>query len=320
MKLYVCISLDVEEEGLFTSHYPRSNLSLANVPLIRRLEPLYGELGLPLTLFCAYSVFANDQAANAVLWMRDHCSAEIGAHLHHWNTPPLENDAESAPPCHTHLLPPELLEQRLANLLKLGAQVAGAPLTSFRMGRWDLKNILLPLLAKYAIRVDSSICPLRIFAGGADHFLAPCQPYWVQITPCQRILEAPVTQIPLLPALARLWRKFAPPSLMDAFHFFGALSANPLWHCALIRRLAARLHTWRGGTVLNFFWHSSEMMPKGSPHIPNQAAADRLLGDIFAFCRWLNEHYDVQPVTASQLAALPLPYPARFSLGGPGDW
>lgn len=320
MKLYVCISLDVEEEGLFSSHYAHANLSLANVPLIRRLEPLYAESGFPLTLFCAHSVFANEQAAQAVIWMHDHCAAEIGAHLHHWSTPPFAEETESGPPVRTHLLSPALLEQRLITLLRLGRQTAGYPLTSFRMGRWDLKNILLPLLAKHGIIVDSSICPLRSFAGGADHFLAPCEPYWVRTAPDQRILEAPVTQIPLSRRLARIWRKFAPASIRDSFHFFAALSANPLWHGALARRWAVRLHTWRGGGILNFFWHSSEMMPKGSPHIPNQAAADRLLASVFAFCRWLRANYDVQPVTASQLPTLPLPYPERETLSGPGDW
>lgn len=320
MKLYVCISLDVEEEGLFCGKYPREHLSLNNVSLLKRLTPLYNELGFPLTLFCAYSVLADDKAGETAIWMRDHCAAEIGAHLHHWSTPPLTG-SECEPPQRTHLVERELLRKRLQTLLEAGRKLAGAPLTSFRMGRWDLKNILLPMLAEHGILVDSSICPLRAFRGGADHFLAPPEPYWTVTATNQRILEAPVTQISIWPHLAHLWHKLAPKNMLDYYHFFGALSANPLWHGPLAMRCAVRLHTLRGGTILNFFWHSSEMMPKGSPHIQNQAAASRLLANISAFCRWLRARYEVIPVTATQLADLPIQYPARtLPQNKQGDW
>lgn len=322
MKLYVCISLDVEEEGLFSGKYPRSRMSVTNVPLLKRLAPLYRDFGFPVTLFCAYSVFADNMASEAISWMRDYCGAEIGAHLHHWSTPPLSDKGEYGPPLRTHKVDRELLCQRLETLLAAGEKIAGQPITSFRMGRWDLKSMLLPMLAEHGILVDSSICPLRFFKDGPDHFLAPADPYWVNIGPDRQILEAPITQISLFRPLARLWRATVPNNLLDCYHFLGALSANPLWHGPLAMRLATRLHTWRDGAVLNFFWHSSEMMPKGSPHIPDQAAADRLLATIFSFCRWLLDTYDVQPVTATQLAGLPLCYPERSlcAVRGQGDW
>lgn len=319
MKLFVCISLDVEEEGLFSGNYPRTKLSVTNVAYIKRLAPLWDELGFPLTLFCAYPVFSDASARKTVLWMRDNCQAEIGAHLHHWSTPPL-NSGHAEAPVRTHLMRPMLLRQRLRSLLSAGAKCNGTPLTSFRMGRWDLKNMLLPMLAEEGIRVDSSICPLRVFSNGADHFLAPADPYWVQTSPGRRILEAPVTQIPLWHSLARAWHKAAPGKLMDSFHFFGALSANPFWHRPAVCRWAARLHALRGGHVLNFFWHSSEMMPHGSPHVPDTKTAEAMLRRIFEFCRWLRKNHDVQPVTATQLAKLPLDYPVRGVENPMGDW
>lgn len=318
-KLYVCISLDVEEEGLFSGAYAASNVTVKNVSLLKRLAPISSDLGLPLTLFCAYSVFEDKEASATILWLRDNYGAEIGAHLHHWSTPPIEV-APPGTPERTHRLNHEILAARLANLLTEGQKVTGTPLTSFRMGRWDLKKELLPLLARNGIKVDSSVCPLRAFRDGPDHFLAPSIPWWVH-TEAGPILEAPLTQVPLWPPLAILWHKLwhTSPRLLDTFHFFGALSPNPVWHSLSIMKVAAKLNIRRGNPLLNLFLHSSELMPGGSPHTPNQAASDALLAKLTNFCRWLRQNFDLSGITASAVADLPcVSWPVRTPAAS--DW
>ena len=320
--LRVVVSLDVEEEGLFSGSYKATGCSTRNVGLLPTLASLSQELGFPLTLFCAYTVLTSAECRPTLEWMRDVCGAEIAAHLHHWSTPPFGSATGDGPPIRTHLLPSELLRSRLRNLLAAGRDFQAAPLTSFRMGRWDLKASLLPLLAEEGITLDSSICPLRAFAGGADHFLAPADPYWPEQIPGHNLLEAPITQLPLHPALARIWhnRTASHPTLLDKFHFWGALSANPVWHSAAIMRLATRLHVSRGGKVLSLFWHSSEMLPGASPHVPDQSAADALLQKIRNFLLWLKENFNVQGITAARLRneAETLGFGNRPA--GQGDW
>lgn len=301
-RLYVIIGIDVEEEGLFSGSYKAKKVEVSNVALLRKLEPLHHDFGLPLTLFCTYSVFNNTNAQETLAWMHEHCKSEIGAHLHHWSTPPFDDyPDENVPPQRTHKLPSDLLEARLLTLLEKGAEFTGKPLTSFRMGRWDLKSRLLPILAAQGIKVDSSVCPLRAFTKGPNHFMAPGDPYCVKLYENTFIIEAPITQIPLTRLLAKVWYKLSGDTRLDYFHYFGALSANPLWHTDAVMRLATRLHVSRGGQVLNIFWHSSEMLPQGSPHIPDQKAADTLLKRIFSFCTWLRKNYDVMGITASGL-------------------
>ena len=319
--LRVAVSLDVEEEGLFSGHYATSGCGVSNVSLLPRLAPLSRDLGFPLTLFCAHTVFADAGACHVLEQMRDHYGAEIGAHLHHWSTPPASplDPPHEGQPTRTDKLPRDLLRQRLATLLDAGREFQGAPLTSFRMGRWDLKDCVRPLLSEAGIKVDSSVCPLRHFPGGPDHFLAPADPYWVEGWQGAPLLEAPITQIPLHPALAQLWYRACPAASRDKFHFWGVLSPNPFWHAPRIMRWAARLHRRRGGQVLSLFWHSSEMLPGGSPHVPDQKAADAVLERIHAFLSWLRETFPVQGCTASQLAELPAgTFPARPA--GQGDW
>jgi hypothetical protein len=219
-------------------------------------------------------------------------------------------------------LPPDLLRARLRNLLRVGRDFQGEPLRSFRMGRWDLKAALRPLLAEEGLLVDSSVCPLRAFKNGPDHFLAPADPYWTEAG----LLEAPITQIalhpwlpPVLHGVARALSPHRGQRLLDGFHFWGALSANPVWHCATVMRLAVRWHVARGGKVVCLSWHSSEMMPGASPRITTQEDADALLGRVYDFLRWLKETYSAQGVTLASLAEDLRGFPARPA-DGYGDW
>ena len=323
--LRVIVSLDVEEEGLFSGNYAATGCGVRNVALLRRLAPLTNELGFPLTLFCAHTVFTNAEACDHLAWMRDNCNAEIAAHLHHWSTPPLD-DAQNTPqaekhglPERTDRLPRQLLRQRLRTLLDAGRDFQGAPLTSFRMGRWDLKSSVRPLLAEEGITFDSSVCPLRVFHDGPDHFLAPSDPYWLDDAPS--LLESPVTQIPLSRSLAKLWYNCTNGAdWVDRFHFWGALSPNPVWHSAAVMRAATGLHMARGGRVLSLFWHSSEMLPGGSPNIPDQKAADALYAKIYDFLAWLARNHAVRGVTAAQLRAQAPGLDFGPRPAGRGDW
>ena len=109
--LYLVITLDVEEEGLFSGSYPASGAGVTNVHELQRLEFIPREFGFPLTLLATYPV-AQDTAAREVLisWREKH-GAEIGVHLHPWNTPPFqgvpgrEQEVDVARPIHRIVQP-----------------------------------------------------------------------------------------------------------------------------------------------------------------------------------------------------------------------
>lgn len=156
--LYLVVSLDVEEEGLFGGRYARRAPRVTNTAQLSRLAPLL-ERGVRPTLFCAHSVLT-DPASRAILArLRDMSGAEIGAHLHHWNTPPLDLDshaggqsdmADVTNSVPAASVPAALMAAKLGTLFRVGEDFQGAPLTSFRMGRWDLHRAHWPLLARRA--------------------------------------------------------------------------------------------------------------------------------------------------------------------------
>jgi hypothetical protein len=332
--LYLAVSLDVEEEGLFGGRYARRGFSTANTASLARLAPLC-ERGIRPTLFCAHSVLADTASRHALAHMRDRYGAEIGAHLHHWNTPPLTFEgpvadaalADNASSVPAADVPALLMAAKLESLMAVGSEFQSAPLTSFRMGRWDLHKNLWPLLAQAGIRVDASVRPLHCGVtplAGPDHFDAPCNPYWVSVGK-ERIFEVPLSVTPLVRPLPGLVRRAAP-GLRPGFKNWGALSLLPVYHPLWAMQAVTRLFAARGGQVLSLTWHSSEMMPGGAPHLPDAASVDRLMNKILAWTDWLTSRWEVRSLTMDQLReALGPQAPDSTELlcgraAGCGDW
>ena len=307
MKL--AISIDVEEEGLFSGEYPCTPQGVTNVAHLERLEFIPREFGLPLTLLVTYQV-AQDAAARRVLerW-RDRYGAEIGAHLHPWNTPPFV-DLPEPEPVRSEKIPYWVLKEKLANLVSTIEEGLGVTPRSFRMGRFDWGPKLLSLLMEMGFQVDSSTVPLRQDAGGPDNFLAPNDPFLLPVPGSSGppLVEAPLTMVPVFANTPRLIYRLSSvfsgsrgERLRAWFPYLLAAGIHPAWYPLASMRLAARLHRRRGGRVLNMFLHSTEIAPGGSPQFPTEAAVNRLIAKIRAFLTWLKATGPVQGVTLSDL-------------------
>ncbi|WP_043637720.1 hypothetical protein [Desulfovibrio sp. TomC] len=318
--LAVVISLDVEEEGLFSGTYPREGAGLSNIVELKRLEFLPDAFGLPLTYLCDYPVLSDGPSRDILAGLLARHGGELGAHLHPWNTPPFP-DLPWPEPVSTAVMPTGLFRAKLDSLQAAVRDFAGQPAVSFRMGRWNLFRRAMAELPGAGFLVDSSVAPLRHVPGGPDHFLAPCDPYWVrpgapEDPDAPRLLEAPTTQAPLVPgspglayALAgRLpaWRD----ALLGGFMKTLVLGVNPVWMPEATMRLAALAHARRGGRVLTLFWHSSELLPGGSPHFPDRAAVDAFVAKVRRFAGWLRRTFEVTGTTLGELAGPGFSWPA----------
>lgn len=329
--LAVVVSLDVEEEGLFSGSYPRQAPGLTNIPLLGRLEFLPREFGLPLTWLCDYPVLTHGPSLAVLENLLGRLGGELGAHLHPWNTPPFP-DLPWPEPVSTAVMPIDTLRAKLETVQTAVRAFAGRPATSFRMGRWNLFRRAMAVLPEAGFTVDSSVAPLRHVPGGPDHFLAPADPYWVRPggPDTAPLLEAPTTQVPLVPGLPRLFHGLArrlPPRSADALLGVSmktlTLGVNPVWMPEASMRLATRLHVRRGGRALTLFWHSSELLPGGSPHFPDQAAVDAFLAKVRRFASWLRRTFTVTGTTLTGLAGPDFSWPSLRRSTCPcstGDW
>ena len=307
--LAAAVTLDVEEEGLFSGAYAREGAGLSNIVELARLEFLPAEFGLPLTLLCDYPVLTDGPCRDVLAGLLARCGGELGAHLHPWNTPPFP-EMPWPEPVSTAVMPLEVFRAKLQTLQAAVAAFAGKPAVSFRMGRWNLFRRAMAELPAAGFLVDSSVAPLRHVPGGPDHFLAPPDPYWTRPggPDAPRLLEAPTTQLPLIPGSQRLAYALAGrlparrDAILGAFMKTLTLGVNPVWMPEATMKLAALAHARRGGRALTLFWHSSELLPGASPHFPNRAAVDAFVAKIRRFAGWLRRTFDLTGTTLGELA------------------
>lgn len=299
------VSVDVEEEGLFGGQYARE-ATAANVTHLKRLDFCPREFGVPLTLLAAWSVTQSPAACEAILRHKEDYGAAVGAHLHHWNTPPLR-ELPYPDPVPSALVPHDLMRDKLLQLCDTINDRFGTPPRSFRMGRFDWCDSLAPLLEEAGIRVDSSMVPLRTEIGldRPDHFRFRARPW--QITPS--LLEVPLTADSIADFFAKgadrlgtLLPEKARRRLLRDYSRVAVVGIAPLWFPLASMKLATWLHLARGGRVLNMFLHSSELMPGGSPKVPDEAAANKLAKKIGTYMAWLHTVCDVQGTTLDAVA------------------
>lgn len=325
--LWLAASLDVEEEGLFGGKYVCRAPSLRNTAFLSRLAPLL-ERGLRPTLFCTHCALTDAPTQAMLARLRDRHGAEIAAHLHFWNTPPLADGPDVLSRVPAAALEQGAFRAKLRQLLDAGAAFQGEALRSFRMGRWDLHRHHWPVLAEQGITCDASVRPLHGPAADArglrlrpDHFSAPPTPYLVR-TACGDILEVPLSVTPLLrrlPALlGRLPSALRRPAV-GSFSRWGALALLPVEHPLRVMQYMTRRFVAAGGRILSLTWHSSEMMPGGAPHMPDEGHVTRFLEKIKKYIEWLPTIGDLRSVTMQEirreLTVCPAPLPPATA-----DW
>lgn len=255
---------------------------------------------------------AEDERARELLrdWSR-RGAAEVGAHLHPWTTPPFAdrpglryNDAEHAYPCQ---LPGALLHEKLHTLTAQVEETVGHRPTSFRAGRFGIDTRLAALLAAEGYAVDSSVTPLCSWRrdaglagrGGPDFRRHAREPFRIAGSGDPGVLELPVTVL-------TTYRVFqAVPALLEAYRCLPAravrrlllrrwLLPQPMWLAPDPRYSDDDLaRVWRsaeaaGVTAAVTVFHSSELMPGGSPFRRDRDAVDALLATLdclFSFAR-----------------------------------
>ena len=151
----VIVSIDTEEDNWRPS---RNGVAVGNIRELVRLGGFFDRLGVRPTYLVNYQVAIKPCAVEVLRDLGAAGNAEIGAHLHPWNTPPLD---EAFIPRNTMLknLPADL---QLAKLERLTATLEQAFETSprvFRAGRFGFGSGTVAALLHCDYRVDSSVTP-----------------------------------------------------------------------------------------------------------------------------------------------------------------
>lgn len=289
----VVLTIDTEPDDAWTNHL---NSSVANVQELRRLQELLDLFGAKATCLVTYRVIKDGRAVDVLNRLVDEGAAEIGAHLHPWETPPfMDSGIDVKHHTYPHELPLDAFKQKLEALTEAIAGRFGLP-TSYRAGRWGLAAEHLAVLENLGYIVDTSVIPLVDWRrnpgiplsenghGGIDYRFAPQRPYHPAYTDVTREGDARIVELPVTVSFTRRTPTFVrtqygawPKLLRRALRKTGIL--RPVWAVPpeesmsrLERLIDVELD--RGVPLINIAFHSSELMPGGSPATRTREAAD----------------------------------------------
>jgi hypothetical protein len=297
MKPAFLITIDTEGDNLWSAP---SVITTENSRWLPRFQAVCDDFGLKPTYVTNYEmalcpVFR--EFARAAI--RDH-RAEVGAHLHAWNSPPLApltaNDNACGP--YATEYPPELLFEKVRVLTRLLEDTFGRKMISHRAGRWGFDGIYARALVENGYLADCSVTPGVSWrsskgdphgAGGPDYTGYPQDPYFLDLNDISKpgassLLEVPVTIGPVSPAPVDRVRERLPKRaplrralnrLWPPLTWLRPDGSNLPQMLRLVRKTAGE-----GRAVIEFMLHSSELMPGGSPTFPDAPSIERLYGDL----------------------------------------
>jgi hypothetical protein len=233
-------------------------------------------------------------------------TAEIGMHLHAWNSPPLEpltsDDAAATP----YLIEYEsrVMREKIHALTATLEDTLGVKIVSHRAGRWAFDERYAEMLLDEGYKVDCSVTPLVSWArtlgagrGGTDYTQFPHEPYWIDPLDISRqgtsdLLEVPMTIVSLrssvINRLARIAHRLPRP--LGGICGLADLATNrfspptdwlrPTGHNGRRLRVVVDRIVEERRQHAEFMLHSSELMPGGSPTFPDRASIDAMYADL----------------------------------------
>jgi len=304
----LAVTIDAEADDQWAQGGP---LTTRNVSFWAPFIELCRRHGVKPTFLATSEILEDPYARKVLRRLCQDGNAEVGGHLHPWTTPPYLdepglrfNDAAHSFPCE---LSDDLLAEKLITLSAQVTECAGIAPTSFRAGRFGLDGRCVKLLGELGYAADSSVTPcvswrdqagLPGFQGGPDFRTRDITPSVVWRSGQRAVVELPVTIAysgPLAERHALIPNRYVASSLRVADRVTHGYSVRqPIWMRPYPRTRGRDLvELWRiaaargVGTAVMMF-HSSELMPGGSPYRPTPrsvAALLALLDRFFAFVR-----------------------------------
>ncbi len=290
MSAAILVGIDTEADDQWSRRGRAAN-TVRNAERLPALQALFEERGARPTYLVTYEMATHPESQAILRDLARSGRCEIGTHLHPWSSPPFRPEDLEA---HTypHNLPPELLERQLTELTQVIAQGLGVRPSTYRAGRNGFDHRSLPLLERLGYTVDTSVDPLfnertkrgMVFAGAP---LVPYRPDYgdVRRAGAAKLLEVPISSatLPFLPKpLEAAYARLKPIPWRGVFKRIGL---RPVWlrpsYTALHDMVAfARALAARRTPCFNVIFHSSELLPGGSPYTPDESSVARFLDDL----------------------------------------
>lgn len=306
----ILVGIDTEADDQWSAGGRERN-EVRNAERLPALQRLFDEFSVRPTYLVTHEMATRDESAAILKELARAGRCEIGTHLHPWSSPPFRAE-DLARHTYPHNLPVELLERQLRELTGTIESAFGARPTTYRAGRNGFDGRTLPILERLGYTVDTSVDPLfnERRKGGMAFAGAPIEPYHPHYGDVRRkgrssILEVPITAA-TMPALPKPVESLY--ARLPAIPYRGALKRlglRPVWlrpsYTTLPDMLAfaSWLHA-RRVPCFNIIFHSSELLPGGSPYTPDAAAVEAFTNDLRSLLEHLSNRLGARGATYAE--------------------
>lgn len=278
------IAIDTEGDNVWSR--PRQ-VETKNARTLPRFQDLCERFAFKPTYLVNFEMVNDPAFQDLARDVLNRGTAEIGMHMHPWDSPPIvplgARDWYDQP--HPLEYPDDVLDQKVEYMTRCLEDMFSIPMTSHRAGRWGFNAAYCRSLIRLGYRVDCSVTPHVSWRshpghpggpGGADFTFFPEQPYYLDPQDISREGASTLLEIPMTTMIRPrpLWKELARRAL-------GRRDPRVAWLRPNGRNLAEMLDVVDAAraqkrSYIQFTLHSSEFMPGGSPAFPDAPSIETL--------------------------------------------
>jgi len=288
------VVIDTEEEFDWNAEPDPQATAVTAMDHINRAQDIFNEYGIAPCYVVDYSIASQARSVAPLKAYLDAGQCEIGAHLHPWVNPPVE-ETLSRSNMYPGNLPEPLERQKLTRLRDTIAENFGAAPRIYKAGRYGYGPNTTAILNDLGFDIDLSVCPPLDARGdgGPDYRYYDAWPFWYGPAD-KRVLELPVTGgfvgwagklSPPVFDLAMAFRKLKAPGILSRLGMVDRLMLSPEGfpteeHIKLTRDLYRR-----GVRTFTWSFHSPSVVPGHTSYVQNEQQLAEFLD---SFCRFFD--------------------------------
>ncbi len=287
------VVVDTEEEFDWGAPFDRNATSVEAMSHQQRAQQLCASFGLVPTYVVDYPV-ASQEAGHRPIggWVAEG-AATVGAHLHPWVSPPLDEEP-SVVNSFPGNLPRTLEAAKLERLAQEIERSFGVRPTVYKAGRYGFGERTASILEEQGFEVDLSANPPFDYRdqGGPDFSDFSADPYWFGDR--RRLLGIPASGAYVgwlggaahgvyrrASSAALAWSRL--PGILSRLGAVDRLRLSPEgFEPAELRKLTRWLLA-RGSRVFTFSYHSPSLLPGCTPYVRSASELERFLDRFKSF-------------------------------------
>jgi hypothetical protein len=287
----LCTVISTEEEFDWSQSFDPRATKVEAAQYIGRAQDMFDASGVRPVYVVDYPIASSEDAYPHFREIQDSGRCEIGAHLHPWVTPPVEEEI-GLPNSFPGNLPRELEHAKLESLFSTIERNFGQRPSSYQAGRYGFGPRTAGLLREGGIDVDFSASAAFDFSfeGGPDYSQLTSESVWGG--PDGKLLCVPVSGAylgklgSLSPQAHRLssalaWARV--PGVLSRMGVLERLRLSPEgYDLPDLRRLTQYLFN-RGVRIFAFSFHSPSVLPGCTPYVRDARELEAFLDKCRAY-------------------------------------